>query len=130
MDLRIDKYKLEEECEKNVTFTKIINDEVAKYRSKVDKWEREVKKLNNEKDLYYRMNPLEDVKVTEPSIKSMVGSDVEVIEAESKLVEAKKQLHEAESLLWAVNDRQAQLKNLVSLWIGGYYSKPDYKHTN
>jgi hypothetical protein len=63
-------------------------------------------------------------KFTEDSIGAIVETNEEVIGSVAELLKAKEQVYIFESAVNALNDKSSRIKDLVALWLGGYYAEP------
>jgi len=122
-DLKINRFKLEEECVKNVSFHDYVAEIYAQTKAERDKKENELKKLMAEKDLFFRKFPPKDLKVTESVISSLVETDSVVVKKKKELLDIRERYYMLEAFMSVLESRKYEVQNLVKLWIGGYYNE-------
>jgi hypothetical protein len=126
----LDRYALDIEAEKSAASLQTYGQMHAQARADKDTAEAEMKRVSAEVELEVRKTDPHEFgldKFTESSIAAVVGASREVDDVVKKLVEAKKKVYELEAAVSALNDKSSQIKNLVSLWIGGYFAEPTKK---
>jgi GH25 family lysozyme M1 (1,4-beta-N-acetylmuramidase) len=121
-DIKIDKYKLDEESEMSASILSHYAELNAEARTKVDRADNAVKLIMAKKMLEYSVNPMKDVKVTVDSLKAMVECDEEVQEAKEELLKATSKANNYYAAVDALHDKSARLHDLVDLWMKGYYT--------
>jgi hypothetical protein len=121
-DIKIDKYKLDEESEMSASILDHYAELNAKARTDVDRADNAVKLIMAKKMLEYSINPKKDVKVTVDSLKAMVECDEEVQEAKEELFQATSKANNYYAAVDALHDKSARLHDLVDLWMKGYYT--------
>jgi GH25 family lysozyme M1 (1,4-beta-N-acetylmuramidase) len=121
-DIKIDKYKLDEESEMSASILDHYAELNAKARTDVDRADNAVKLIMAKKMLEYSVNPMKDVKVTVDSLKAMVECDEEVQEAKEELLKATSKANNYYAAVDALHDKSARLHDLVDLWMKGYYT--------
>lgn len=131
IDIRINKYKLEEECEKHPSLYYRYSELLAQAKNeRDDELDRLAVVLANV-EVEIRKDPPIDCKLTENLIKALIEENKKVISQKSKVRECKKQVHILEAAVNAIEHRKSMLNNLVQLYIKGYYSKPgEIKNNN
>jgi regulator of replication initiation timing len=126
-DLRINKFKLEEECEKQPSNYGYWANLLSEARADKDQAEDKLDLLEAQVELNYRTNPPKRMKVTEGTIKSMVESNKEIQEQKDLLRSKKSEVYHLETAVKALEQKKSSLDNLVTLFVKGFYSQPDGK---
>ena len=128
-DTKINRFKLEEECEKHPGIYYIYMEALADARIIVDKRKDKLELISSEVYLNYSgMDKLPNgSKTTGENVKAYVNKDEKVQSAKKKLLEAKSDLSTLEAAGKALEHKKSQLDNLRHLWISGYYSDPNRK---
>lgn len=126
----LDRYALDVEAERSAANLQTVGQLCAEARANKDAAEAVLKRVYGETELMVRKIPpakfgLE--KFTESSISAIVESSKEVEEATSVLLDAKKKFYELEAAVSALSDKSSRIKDLTSLWIGGYFAEPTTK---
>ena len=121
-ELRINKFKLDDESVKQVSLCLYWNDEYAAARTEADKQKVELDRAEGEAELRLRREPPEDIKLTEGTVKALVVVDKHVVAIQSQLLTAKARVYSLEAATKAIDHRKSQLDNLVQLYVKGYYS--------
>lgn len=115
-DLEINKFKLDEECEKQPLLYMKYAKAAAEAKEEFDlAWEnekvikaqliKEAKGTAQEKEAYYRTHK-------------------EHIKAKEEKIEAEKNWNIINAAVFAFSQRKTALENLVKLWAGEYFSEP------
>jgi len=120
-DCRINKYKLDEECESQSSLYLYYSEIQAAAKDSESEAEDFLAKIKAEVELSFRRDPPDDVKVTDASIKALVEAHDRVIAAKDKLREAKKNRLRADAVVGSLGHRKSMLDNLTVLWSKGYY---------
>lgn len=123
-DVRINRFKLAEECEQHSSLYQYYADLLAEARADADTEKDRLNIVEAERELDIRKNPPESPKVTEATIKALVQSDGKVIKQKEGLRMVKIGLYQWEAAVTALEHRKRMLDNLVQLLIAGYYSAP------
>lgn len=129
-DVEINRYKLEEVCSQNPSQVQYFNELLAEAKIARDELYYLIKRTIAEVELEHRRNPPKDVKMTDSTVTALTESDKKVIAARNAWVNANEDVYFYEAQVTALDDKRAELKNLVSLWIGGYYSNPGSSPSN
>jgi DNA replicative helicase MCM subunit Mcm2 (Cdc46/Mcm family) len=127
-DILLDRTALDEEAEINPAMLQCYSEKLAEAKTERDRLDNQLKFIMAETELAIRKaNPKEYGldKYTEAIISSLVEVDGAVVKCKGVLVEAKKELYTYESAVDALHDKSNQIKNLTSLWCGGYFSQPN-----
>lgn len=117
--VELKKAYIDQEAERNPSLVSTYAQELADAKVEKDRLEVALKQKKAEKDLYYRVNPVNGVKATESSIASMVITDEEVVALEKELIEAKDAYYTYESAVKALDDKSSMIKVLKDLMISG-----------
>ena len=121
-ELRINKFRLDDESVKQVSLCLYWNDLYAAARTEADKLKVELDRAEAEAELKLRREPPDDVKLTEGTVKALVAADKLVAVIQDRLLEAKAQVYRLEAATKAIDHRKSQLDNLVQLFVKGYFS--------
>lgn len=121
-DIKIDKLALEEECVKQVDLYWFYADLVAEKKSQIDQLKNHLEVTTAQKELGFRNNPPNGMKVTESTIQALINSDFEVTEIKDNISAVQHKLYMAQAAVAALDQRKSELDNLVQLWIKSYYS--------
>ena len=128
-DLRINKYKLEDECENQHNLYNYWATLLADARTNKDRQESKLELLEGKVELKYRS--MEDlpgkIKSTEGAIKACIKCDEEIEEQTEKVNNAKSEVYHLEVAVKSFEQRKSDLDNLVTLFVKGFYSQPDGK---
>ena len=129
IEIRIDKYNLDEECSlQPLRFADIAleYEEACKER---DNLKLKLEELKAKKDLLIRSKPesFGVTKVTEAVIQSVINADSEVLALEKKYLESKYEANRLGAYREAFQQRKSMIKELGELWIADYYGAPEVK---
>jgi hypothetical protein len=122
-ELDIDKDKLDDECLKNPSLNQFVGEMQVKAKVEVLNLENQLKAKQAEFDLYVRENPPEKIKITESVVESLIETNPDIIEIRNQIVLAKEKLLYLDVTMSTIEDRKGELKNLVTLWLGGYFGE-------
>ena len=128
--IKVDRFNLHVDCEIQAVAVDYWNDKQSDIKKEKEYAEIELDVLLSSKELEYRENPPEKMKVTDAAIKALVVVDLDVIKQKKKVIELKFKLNDLDNKRNALEHRKSMLKNLVSLYGFGYYSLPEGKNTN
>lgn len=128
-DVKINRFKLEEESEKQPSIYFYYANELAELKKKKDSLENKLNLLLSETELSIRDNPPVETKITESLIKSLVEKDQYVHHMKKKLVDVKGDIYVYTALVTALEQRNSQLKVLKDLFIANYFTVDDQKRT-
>jgi hypothetical protein len=120
-DCRINKYRLDDECESQSSTYLYYSELQAEAKDREGAAEDDLTKIKAEVELAYRKDPPGDAKVTEPFIKALVEVNKDVIAAKERLREAKKYRLRVDAVVGSLGHRKSMLDNLTVLWSKGYY---------
>lgn len=130
-DLKIDIYKLEEECASQPSLYMDYGEEFAEALFERDLAKQNLKIVTSQVTSKVRTDPklygvIEGARgYTEAAYQAAVDVSEEVKEAEMRLIKAQKEVEIQRTAKEAFEDRKRQLTNLVHLILGQYYSDPE-----
>lgn len=123
----LNRYALDVEASESAANLQTYGAELAKAKTARDSASAQEEVTRSAVSLKVRKaNPLDYglSKFTEDSIEAIVNTDQEVVDAVKALLKAKEDVYLLEAAVNALNDKSSRIKDLVSLWIGGYYAEP------
>lgn len=120
-EVQINRYRLDECCEENAELVQRYNALLAEAKVEKDRLTYELSLVKAKAELGYRANPPDGLKVTEGVIAALVADTEEVQQAEKALLAAKAAVYRLEAVASSFDDRRSELKNLTTLWVGGYF---------
>jgi len=133
-DVKFNKYKLEDECEKHASIYWYWADKLAKAKNNLGDSEDAYKLALAQSDSHYREVWDETTwgKKTETSVAGKVASDEQVLEYKKKVSEYQHEVNTLIAAVSAMEHRRDMLKCEKELLIGGFYASPDMnkKDTN
>jgi uncharacterized protein (DUF3084 family) len=121
-EVKLDQFKLDVEASKNPSYLAYYGEEAADARAERDKLSLDSKRIRAERELYYRRNPPDDIKVTEGVIASLVETDAQVQALEDKYLKAKEETAQLEAALDAFRDKSDMIKCLTTQFQTGYFA--------
>jgi hypothetical protein len=128
-DVKFNKYKLEDECEKHASIYWYWADKLAKAKNNLGDSEDSYKLVSAQADSCYRedweKNEKEWGKKTETSVAGKVTSDPQVLECKKKISEYQHEVNTLIAAVSAMEHRRDMLKCEKELLIGGFYASPD-----
>jgi len=125
-EIKINKYKLEDECEKQASTYLYWATKNADAKSALNEADDALKLIVSGRDLSTRNNWNESWgKQTENSIKAVVESNNQVLMAKKNLADYQREVNTLSAAVSAFEHRRDELKNLTGLLIGGFYSAPN-----
>jgi hypothetical protein len=121
-DIRINRFKLDEECEIQPALYHYYAEEYAQARSVRDAAKDKLDLVLGEREIHIRRNPPDDMKVTEGVISALLvqDSDVQAAKEAYRVAQAKVDLLYAATT--SLDHRKSELDNLVTIWTKDYYS--------
>lgn len=123
----LNRYKLDEEAEKAAAILQNYGQDLAKARIKVLRAELALSTIKYAAELAIRKSDPKKFgleKFTEGSITALVETDIQVVEAKKNYLDAKEEQVDLEPLVEGLREKCDQIKNEISLWIGGYFAEP------
>jgi hypothetical protein len=121
-DVVLDKYKLDDAAAQNPSHMAYYGSEAADSRAERDALDLAVKRKRAERELYYRRNPPDDLKITEAVITALVQSDKEVQKLEDEYLTLKEETNQLEVALEAFRDKSDMVKVLTTQFSSGYFA--------
>lgn len=122
-DLKINKYRLDEECLSHSTRYAYYSEAQAVSKSNISKQKDNLELVTAEANIRIRKEKSESgEKVTESLIASYLTMDKEVQKAKSELREAEEVYARLSVAVSAMETRRSELDNLVKLYCAGYFS--------
>lgn len=143
-DLYINKFKLDTECESNGNLYHYYSDLLVDAEYERDLLKARIKEVESKIELQIRREKVEDVpkseqiipaeykgiKLTESVVSSLVNSNVIVCEVRQALIIAERKVGKLSAVVKSFAQRKGELENLVTLYIGNYFSQPDTSKRN
>ena len=126
-DIKINKYRLEEECEKQASTYLFWAKQCADAKSELNEAEDALKLVTSQTDLKHRKfwDEAKFGKSTENSIKAAIETNDSVVAAKGRVAELQRKVNTLSAAVSAFEHRKDELKNLTGLLIGGFYSAPN-----
>jgi hypothetical protein len=124
-DISINKYNLHEECEIHPSLYHYYSEKLNEAKDCYNTCSDQLRYLIGKKEIKFRKNPPDDIKVTEASIKALLLEDEDIQKKEDELRDWKKKMNTYDSALTSIEHRKSMLNNLVKLYGSGYFSLPD-----
>jgi len=126
-DIKINKFKLAEECEQHASKYWFWANKLAEAKNDLGDSEDALKLISAQADSNYRENWNESEwgKKTEGSVSGKVLSDEKVRKAKEKLIENQHDVNTLIAAVSAMEHRKGMLDNEVKLLIGGFYASPN-----
>lgn len=122
-DIRIDRMKLEEECESHPSVYAYYGEEYAEARAKKDQEKDKLDLVLAERETVIRREAADSgMKTTEAVISALVTQDKEVQEQKEAYRNASAEVYTLDVAMGALDHKKSQLDNLVQLWTKNYYS--------
>ena len=123
-DVKINRFKLEEECEMHPSIYNYYSELEAEQISKINKLELKLKFISGEVELELRKKPPEDMKVTNDTIKALLATNKKINDLEMQIANENTILLHLKSAVKSLEHKKSELNNLVSLYQSQYFSKP------
>lgn len=125
-DIVLNKYKLEDECEKHSGIYHYYSELLSTQKAKLDVEKDKLVMMESEIELEVRKNPPEDIpKLTESSIKSYLGQHPVLIEQRNKINDIKKEIYHLDTAVTSLEHKKSMISYLVTLYSMKYYSAPN-----
>ena len=128
--IKVDRFNLHVDCEIQAVAVDYWNDKQSEIKKEKENADLALDVLLSAKELAYRANPPDNMKVTDAAIKALVTTNLDVVNQKKKVIELKAMLNDLDNKLKALEHRKSMLKNLVSLYGFGYFALPEGKKTN
>lgn len=129
-DLKLNKFKLDEEASKQSSLYQYFTDKLTEVRALKDEISLKLEEKLAEVELNIRNNPPDGLKITESVIQALVVSNEEVKELRKKLNELKRQNYELEGIVNSLDQKKSMIKVLAELYIVGYYRVDNFSNEN
>ncbi len=120
-DLKLNKFKLDEEASKQSSLYQYFTDKLTEVRALKDEISLKLEEKLAEVELNIRNNPPDGLKITESVIQALVVNNEEIKELRKRLNEIKKQNYELEGIVNSLDQKKSMIKVLTELYIVGYY---------
>jgi hypothetical protein len=126
-DVKVNKYKLEIECEKQASTYFYWANELADAKTRLNEAEDALKLIYATADLATRHNWNESLngKSTESSIKSVIETSKDVLQGKEDVRDAQSAVNTLFAAVGALDHRKSELDNLVTLLVKGFYAAPN-----
>lgn len=122
-DLKINKYKLDEECLTHASTYNRYAEMTLKTKTELTKAKDKLSLITAQRNIAIREEIAKSgSKVTEKMIESYLESDKEVLKAKKEVREIEEVNATFNAMLDSFDHRKSELDNLVKLYCAGYYS--------
>lgn len=122
-DIKINKYKLDEECLTHASTYNRYTEMVTKTKTELTKAKDKLSLITAQRNIAIREEIAKSgSKVTEKMIESYLESDKEVLNAKKEVREIEEVNATFNAMLDSFDHRKSELDNLVKLYCAGYYS--------
>lgn len=122
-DIKINKYKLDEECLTHASTYNRYAEMVTKTKTELTKAKDKLSLITAQRNIAIREEIAKSgSKVTEKMIESYLESDEEVLNAKKEVREIEEVNATFNAMLDSFDHRKSELDNLVKLYCAGYYS--------
>ncbi len=129
-DLKLNKFKLDEEASKQSSLYQYFTDKLTEVRALKDEISLKLEEKLAEVELNIRNNPPDGLKITESVIQALVVNNEEIKELRKRLNEIKKQNYELEGIVNSLDQKKSMIKVLTELYIVGYYRVDNFSNDN
>jgi len=130
-DLKINKYKLDEECLTHSSTYNRYAEMATKSKTELTKAKDKLSLITAQRNIAIREEIAKSgSKVTEKMIESYLETDKEVLKAKKELREVEEVNATFNAMLDSFDHRKSELDNLVKLYCAGYYSVVGKKETS
>lgn len=130
-DLKINKYKLDEECLTHASTYNRYAEMTLKTKTELTKAKDKLSLITAQRNIAIREEIAKSgSKVTEKMIESYLESDKEVLKAKKEVREIEEVNATFNAMLDSFDHRKSELDNLVKLYCAGYYSVVGKKETS
>lgn len=125
-DIKLDKYKLNIECERHSGIYYYYCDLLSKSKAELDEEKDKLSFMESEFELEIRKDKeYEGIKVTEGSVKAFLNSDKDLKRQRNKINSIKKRIYHLDSAVGALEHKKHMINHLVNLFTMRYYSEPN-----
>jgi len=122
-DVRIDRFKLEEENEIQPLLYDFYAKQYADAKTIRDDQADRLDLIRSQREMSIRNDPPGGIKITEGTIHSLLEQDAEVLEQKAKVRAADASVYTFQASMGALDSRKAALDNLVVLYSKKYYQE-------
>lgn len=130
-DLKINKYKLDEECLTHASIYNRYAEMATKSKTELAKAKDKLALVTAQRNIVIREEASKSKdKITERMFDSLLETDKEVLKAKKEVREAEEVNATFNSMLDSFDHRKSELDNLVKLYCAGYYSVVGKKETS
>ena len=130
-DLKINKYKLDEECLTHASTYNRYAEMATKTKTELTKAKDRLSLITAQRNIAIREEIAKSgSKVTEKMIESYLEADKEVLKAKKEVREIEEVNATFNAMLDSFEHRKSELDNLVKLYCAGYYSVVGKKETS
>lgn len=130
-DLKINKYKLDEECLTHASTYNRYAEMATKTKTELTKAKDKLSLITAQRNIAIREEIIKSgSKVTEKMIESYLEADKEVLKAKKEVREIEEVNASFNAMLDSFDHRKSELDNLVKLYCAGYYSVVGKKETS
>ena len=130
-DLKINKYKLDEECLTHASTYNRYAEMATKTKTELTKAKDKLSLITAQRNIAIREEIIKSgSKVTEKMIESYLEADKEVLKAKKEVREIEQISATFNAMLDSFEHRKSELDNLVKLYCAGYYSVVGKKETS
>lgn len=130
-DLKINKYKLDEECLTHASTYNRYAELATKAKTELAKAKDKLALITAQRNIAIREEASKSKdKITERMFDSLLESDKEVLKAKKELREIEQVSASFNAMLDSFEHRKSELDNLVKLYCAGYYSVVGKKETS
>lgn len=127
-DIKINKFKLDDVCEKHPGLYHYYADKLAEAKSDLNDAEDKLKLIQAEQELFIRNNwDDKNGKQTEAGVKAVLETDGKVQNQKEIVRNLQREVNTYTASVIAMDHKKAELDNLVRLLIAGFYSVPNGK---
>ena len=125
-DIKINKYKLDSECEQHASIYWYWADKLAKAKNDLGDSEDKFKLTSAQREMFIRQNWNDSWgKQTEAGVKAQLESDSEYISAKEEIRNNQHEVNILIAAATAMEHRRDMLKCEKELLIGGFYAAPE-----
>lgn len=120
-DVKIDKMHLDVENEWYPAKYQFYSDALAKAKTELDEAKDNLEATEARRELFWRRNPPDDIKITDATIKALIGDDTEVNDAKEAVRVAQETVNTLYSAVNSMDKVGTSIDNLVKLSMSKYY---------
>lgn len=124
-DVKIDKKQLEEENVYQPAMYFCWSNKLADARTELDFAKDTLNATRAKKELHYRRNPPDDMKITEGVISALVADDRDIQDALDTVTRVQEAVNTLYAVVNAAEQRKCAVDNLVKLSLASYYNSTE-----